>query len=43
MTTKRMWAAAAAVLACSTLSDGDALGQAARCFFRPWTTETSDR
>jgi hypothetical protein len=30
MTTKRMGAAAAAVLACSTLSGGHALGQAAQ-------------
>lgn len=43
MTTKRMGAAAAAVLACSTLSGGHALGQAAQMFFRPWTTETSGR
>src|SRR5215467_10598615 len=34
MTTKRMWAAAAAVLACSTLSGGHALGQAAQVFFQ---------
>jgi hypothetical protein len=34
MTTKRMWAAAAAVLACSTLWGGHALGQAAQVFFQ---------
>src|SRR5262245_859652 len=32
--TKRMWAAAAAVLACSALLGGHALGQAAQVFFQ---------
>jgi hypothetical protein len=34
MTTKRIWAATAAVLACSTLSGGHVLGQAAQVFFQ---------